>query len=231
MKLAWARGGSKSPDTPQLQTGPDAPRTVLPVLDAPTAVVVSARPAGMVLQSSAVTTKLRLLARCHLLARWAWWKRLGVALLGLPVCIALSVAVGMAVYMSIYDEPRRHAREYHNGWDQRGQPIIEYYLDRGHESEKVSKQEYDFFLANQNRDIQAGLAAGVSGVAMLGLTFGGWLWFLGRRRTPIKVGLEEQIQAILEAHPDEVKSWGGPSVLHHPGLVDELLRIEDKGGR
>lgn len=223
MKLAWARNGPRLLDSPQVQTGPDAPRTVLPVLNAPLSVAVGPQPDGrLVLQNSPVVTKLRLLARCHQLARWALWKRLFLVLLALPVCIGLSIGLGFAVYWSIFDNPQRHAQHYQT-W---GMPS-EYFV-RG---KKVSQQEYDYFLATNSNAIDANIAAVSSAVGLFALTFGGWIWFVGRQKTPVKVGLEEQIQAITEAHPEEVKHWGGPSVLHHRGLVDELLRIEDKGGQ
>jgi hypothetical protein len=225
MKLAWARSVPRPTDTAQLQTEPDSLRTALPVLNAP-------EPApGLTLQHAAVVTKLRLLARCHRTARWAWWKRLFVLLLPLPICVALSIALGTAVYWLVYDNPQRQVRTYQR-WESTGPfgnqlRVTDYYL-RG---KKVTQQEHDYYLATSSNEIAANIAAGGSGIGLFVLTFGGCLWFLGRHLGPIKVGLAEQIQAICEAHPEEVKNWGGPSVLHHRDLVEELLRIEDKGGQ
>jgi hypothetical protein len=225
LKASWAQGGAKEPGTPLLQTKPDAPRTALPVFE-PTPPPANVIAAARSLRRPDVLPKLWLLLRCHALAARSWWKRFILTLVVLPVFIGLGILTGIGVFFAVYENPRDHARSYVSK-DQFGRLISqEYYIARN----QVSQQEYDYYLATNSNEVRAIIGAVASGVGLsLGLLLF-WLLILWRWRSPTQAALQEQIQAIHESHGEEVRAWGGPAVLRQRGVVEELLRLEEKGG-
>jgi len=220
LKASWAQGGAKEPGTPLLQTKPDAPRTVLPVLDAtppPANVIAAARS----LRRPDVLPKLWLLLRCHVLAARSWWKRFILTLVVLPVFIGLGILTGIGVFWASYQNPSQHVQTYRGAFGGK-----EYFV-RGM---PVSRQEYGYFLANNSNEVQATIGAVASGIGLSLVLLLCWLLILWRWRSPTLAALQEQIQAIHDSHAEEVRAWGGPAVLRQRGVVEELLRLEDKGG-
>jgi hypothetical protein len=203
---------------------------VLPPLPPPTAAapLVEAPPAEVVerVRRSPAVTKLRILLRCHDVAAGARnartfgraAKAVGVVLIGL----VLGGLAGLGVFAAIYDNPEREAQRYTNdGWS------YTYYV----KGEKVSQQQYDYYLATNSNFATAMTAAVAAGLVVLTL-FVAPLWLRGRKAESAPAGgVDEQIAAIVRDHPEAVREWGGPSVLREPELVREILRIEEKGGR
>jgi hypothetical protein len=171
-----------------------------------------------------VVTKLRILLRCHevamrarriqALARFGW--AASVVLAG----VVLGVLAGLGVFAAVYDDPERYAQSYNENYE------MAYYV----KSEKVSRQEYDYFIATHSNLTTALWASIGAGLAVLAV-FIGSLCLRGRGRLLDAGGVDEQIAAVVRDHPDAVREWGGPSVLREPVLVREILHIEEKSGR
>jgi hypothetical protein len=226
LKADWAKAGAKESDTPMLQTKPDAPRTVLPALTTappPANVVEAARS----LRRPDVLPKLWLLQRCHTLARRDWWVGfLVTCLLLVPVFVGLGILTGFGVFWGVYDDPNWHTKVYETH-DQFGRLVEKKFTRRGVE---VSQQQYDYYRATGSNEVQATIGAVSSGIAVSVALFIGWLVIINRWPSSPQRALQEQIQAIHESHPEEVRAWGGPAVLRQRGVVEELLRLEEKGG-
>ncbi len=223
LKSTWARGGAKEPQTPQLQTQPDAPRTVLPVAD----VVTAARPAAPppLVRHSDLVPKLRVLLRAHWQVFWAWWLRVGLTVVLLGPSILLGALLGAGVYWAIYENPHQQAQTYpvHDGW---GRQIDTEYWVKG---EKVTRQKHDYFLATNSNHVQAMTWAVPSGILLGLLLSGGGSWLVWRWPSIAQRILNDQIQTIAETNPDEVRNWGGVAVLRQRALVSEILNLEQKG--
>jgi hypothetical protein len=133
---------------------------------------------------------------------------------------ALGTLLGTGVFWAIYDDPFRHVQSYNAGF---GPTYV-----RGRQA---SRQEYDYFLAtnsNHTRAVMAAVPAGlVVGLAIPSVV--GLVLLVRGRRSPVHAALEDQIKAIIDAHPDAVHRWGGPSVLREPEMVAEVVRIEEAG--
>jgi hypothetical protein len=214
---------------PAAQGGPTAARPAEAVQQRPVPPPPAPLPADLAvpdgaalasLRRSDLTTKLRLLVRCHDMEARALMRRrfqkAGVFLLVLLGGGVFGGLAGAGVYMSVYDPPTRYARSYDN------YPAAPTYYVSG---AQVSQQEYDAFLArHDSKEVLAGLA--VLGVLLLLA----WSFYL-RRPGPPASPLEEQAAAVLAAHPAEVASWGGPAVLRRRELVEELLRLAEREGR
>jgi hypothetical protein len=221
MKSAWGRGGAKEPYTPQFQSQPDAPRTVLPVATVPP--VLSAGPAPALRRSSLVP-KLRVLLRAHRLAHWARRQRAALNAALLAVCGLLGAMTGSGVFWSLYKDPQQHAQIIHD-WDQFGRQTTTYFI----ENQKVTQQEYQYYLNTNRNDVKANFLAVLSGLGVFGALFGLGTWLLWRHPSAVQRILDDQIKTIVETNPDEVKEWGGQAVLRQRGLVAEILGLEEKG--
>jgi hypothetical protein len=203
-----------------LQTEPTPP-DALPALDVP-----DPRPpgGGGRYRQSSVVTKLRILLRCHAVARRAALKRLLVrtaVMLGAMLAGgALGGLAGGGVFWAVYRDPHRYAQAYREGmW-------ISYYV----KGSKVTQPEYDYFVAtnsNEETAVAAGVATGVG--VFLAVSVGAWLVTRRRGGAGPDQHLEEQIAAIVKSHPEAVQDWGGPSVLRERDLVEEVLRITEAG--
>ena len=227
MKSTWARSRPKSPDTPQMQTQPDALRTVLAVHE----VTPALPPPAPLVRHSQLAPKLRVLLRAHWLVLWAWCRRLALTLVLLFVCAILGGLAGAGVFWTFYSDPHQHAQKYER-WVQNApglwpQQIMEttYYVH----NEKVTQQQYDYYLRTNSNMEKVMIAAVPSGIGAGALLFGLGVWLLWRWPTASQRILNDQIQTIVTTNPDEVKNWGGVAVLRQRGLVAEILRLEEKG--
>jgi hypothetical protein len=214
----WA--GERPARGDELQTEPTPP-DALPALGVP-----DPRPpgGGERYRRSSVVTKLRILLRCHAVARRAALKRLlvrtAVVLAAMLAGGALGGLAGAGVFWAVYENPYRHTQAYYDGF------TTSYYVN----GKKVTQQQYDYFLKSGSNDREAAAAGIAAGVAVfLAVAAGTWLATLRRGRPGPDSHLEEQIAAIVKAHPEAVQDWGGPSVLRERDLVEEVLRITEAG--
>jgi hypothetical protein len=173
-------------------------------------------------RQSSVVTKLRILLRCHAVARRAALKRLLVraaVMLGAMLAGgALGGLAGAGVFWAVYENPYRHTQAYYDGF------TTSYYV----KGKLVTRQEYDYFLKRGSNDEPAAAAGIAAGVAVfLAVAAGAWLVTRRRGRPGLDSHLEEQIAAIVKAHPEAVQDWGGPSVLRERDLVEEVLHIAE----
>jgi hypothetical protein len=169
-------------------------------------------------------TKLRILLRCHAVARRAALKRLlvrtAVVLAAVLAGGALGGLAGAGVFWAVYENPYRYTQVYYDGF------TTSYYV----KGQKVTRQEYDYFLRRGSNDESAAVAGIATGVAVfLVIAAGAWLVTRRRGKAVPDSHLEEQIVAIVKAHPEAVQDWGGPSVLRERDLVEEVLRITEAG--
>jgi hypothetical protein len=208
-----------SADRPLEEDIQQPPPPFLPVLNAEPA----APPLPAVrFRQPPVVTKLALLARCHEVvaasSRRRWLLR---GLLLLPILAVAGLLGGLAgqgTFIAVNNDARRHVQEYHEGYDHH------YYV----KGKKVTRQEYDYFLktsSNSDEAVTYAVAVGL-GVGLILCTALAGAALLWTRRVRGVEQLEEQVRALVEAHPDAVRDWGGPSVLRQRELVEEVLRIE-----
>jgi hypothetical protein len=214
----------------QIQREPTFP-AALPILEIQNNKPLSTSPDGEVpgFKQPAVVTKLQVLLRAHQVARGTerrrWLTRAALVLAALGGSVALGAGVNEVTFEHLYDHPDRHAQRYHN-WGG-----TTFYV----KGEKVSQQEYDYYLQTNSNQSSARANAAVAGVAAgcaAGVVLGGACWWLTRRkRLGMSADLEEQINSIVRGHPAAVQEWGGPAVLRQPELVAEVLRIEERNAR
>jgi hypothetical protein len=221
LKGDWHKHTHQRPNGSQLQTQPDAPHTVLPALTAGTS-RAEPPPVPLTMQHGPVLTKLRLLARCHALVYWRWWKRLALFVLLIIPCLAAAIGAGFATHEVVYEDPPRDAQQYWSGFGEQT-----YYI-RG---EKVTRQEYDYYLSTsdarrRSAQIRANVWAVGGSLVVFILLYGVGVFLIRWLVGPVRTGLDEQIAAIVKLHPDAVQAWGGPAVLHQRALVEELAQLE-----
>jgi hypothetical protein len=209
------------PPTDALQQQP--PEPPLAKLHIPDGIPV---PPNVALPSHAPAgTKLYLLLHAHQLAHSAARKVLLLRLLlvafALSVGIPSGILIGLGVFWLCYDNPNQRAQEYRE-WG----GGYTYYV-RG---QKVSQQEYDYYLKNSNE--RTALAVSIPLGVIAGVLTVGLVWLLLRPRKPtVYATIEEQIAAIAKDHPEAVASWGGVAVLHVPQLIERLLDMQAKDAR
>lgn len=176
--------------------------------------------------NSTVGTKLHLLLHAHQLAAHAARKLLLLRLLlfafALAVAIPLGILAGTGVYWLCYDNPGRHAQlDYES---QTWQPT--YYV-RG---QKVSRQEYNYYLNNGNERTAYAVAIPIGILA--GVLSAGLVWLILRPRKPlVYTTIEEQITTLAKDHPEAVAGWGGIAVLRVQPLIEQLLDMQAKAAR
>lgn len=210
----------------ELQAQPSSPQPPLPALEVRELPPGTKEASEARFRHSSVVTKLRILRRCHAVARrdrhLLFLRRLMVLVLALFVGGGLGTMAGIGVYQGAHDYPYRHVQRYR---DQFGR--MTHYV-RGQE---VSQQQYDYYLATHDNEASATAGAIAVGLLVLAVVVALFLVFLGRRRTGTPDNVKDQIAAIVKEHPEAVSAWGGPSVLYEPELVEEVLRIEESGRR
>ncbi len=211
------------PSTDALQTQP--PEPPLATLHYPDGIPVA--PNVALAMNSTVWTKLYLLLHAHQLARSAGRKVLLLRLLLLAFALFVATPVGIlsgfGLFWLIYDDPHQHAQWYYPSG-----PTPDTYYVRG---QKVSKQEYDYYLRTNGNETRA-LAAAIPFGIFIGVAIVGVLWLILRPRKPqVYTTIEEQIAAIAKDHPEAVAGWGGVAVLRVQPLIERLLDMHSKDAR
>jgi hypothetical protein len=199
---------------------PDAPADGLP-------------PGAFRLRTSSLRVKLALLERGHTaVANARFRRRFLMALALLATLVASGILAGFsgaAMHALLYEPPyRRTATVY----DQQGK--LHYFVD----DQEVDYVQYKLVQQSGSRPSRGeqraealSILTGIGVFLLLPLLI--WLFLIRRigRGVPEGPDLEEQIAAVVRAHPAEVEAWGGPAVLRNRDLVRELLAIEDEERR
>jgi hypothetical protein len=226
-------------DAVQEHPGPPPPTDLPEVL--PLAMNGATPAVDVWVRTSSLGIKLALLERGHAAAARSRLRRRLWMILAFILAVGVGAAVGAisgaGMYQLFYESPppppppprRTDARVA----DEKGK--MHYFID-GQEVDYVQYQVYQQnaprsqpqtqTYPDNSRATAAGLLWGVSIALLFPLLI--WLFLIRRigQGGPDGLDLEEQIAAIVRAHPDVVESWGGPIVLRNWDLVRELLALE-----